>query len=130
MVRRGHPFDGMELSVYNSWRGADGQLQLRVELPNGRRRTMPASWTSLECPGEDVPRTHGRASDYLGLLKLVETLEDRCGQGRQGDGCESRAAGARSADGSLGKRAGSGSGGPGGTTGAADGAGGGSGTRR
>ena len=59
VVRRGHPFDDMELSVSNSWRSADGQLQLRVELPNGRRRTMTASWTSLEAAGENVSRTHG-----------------------------------------------------------------------
>ena len=90
MVRRGHPFDGWELAVLRRRRAADGQLQLWVELPDGRERAMPAAWTSLEAPPEDLPRSHGRASDYAALLKLVEALEQRC---RGKDGQHARAAG-------------------------------------
>ena len=56
VVRRGHPFDGWELTVVRSWRTADGQLRLWVELPDGRQRAMPASWTSLEALPDDLPR--------------------------------------------------------------------------
>ena len=83
VVRRGHPFDGWELTVLSRRRAADGQLRLWVELPDGRQRAMLASWTSLEAPPEARPGTRGRASDYAALLKLVEALEPRCG-GKEG----------------------------------------------
>ena len=38
----GHPIDGWELTVLRSYALANGQSQLRVELPIGRERAMPA----------------------------------------------------------------------------------------
>ena len=49
----------MELSVFRRWLVADGQVRLWVDLPNGRCQSVAASWTGLEAPPEDAPRTHG-----------------------------------------------------------------------
>ena len=109
VVRRGHPFDGWELAVLRCWRTADGQLRLWVELPDGRQRALPASWTSLEALPDDLPRARGRTADYAALLKLVEALEPRCrgrdAQHRRAGRDPAGSAAAPGAHGALGERA-------------------------
>ena len=63
--------------MVRSWRTADGQLRLWVELPDGRQRAIRAAWTNLEAPPDELPRPHCRAADYGILRELVEALEQR-----------------------------------------------------
>ena len=43
VVRRGHPFDGWELTVVRSWRTADGQLRPAVDTEVGTGH-LPSLW--------------------------------------------------------------------------------------
>ena len=57
-------------------RRADGRLWLQVKMPDGKRRSLPAAWTSWEAEPDDEPRTEGRLVDYHALRQLAEVLEE------------------------------------------------------
>ena len=85
-------------------RRSDGSLALWVELPDGKRKSIPAAWTSWEAPADDAPRTQGRMADYHALQKLVQVLEDaHGGEGGSGElaGVSAGAAGTRGAAGAV-----------------------------
>lgn len=64
---------------------ADGGLHLRVEMPDGARFQIPASWTTLVPVDPGFVPSRGRLCDLFALADLVETMEDRLGiAGRDG----------------------------------------------
>ena len=79
IVRPGYPFHGQEVEVRMGLRDSEGRLHLRVELADGGRREIPASWTDLEASDKELPRERLRAQDLLELARLVEFLERRHG---------------------------------------------------
>ena len=127
-MRRGHPFDGMELRVAKRFRTADGALRVRVEHPGGGSLTVPATWTHLEAPKSEEPLTRGRVRDYVALGKLLEDLDRRLEQERaDGSGVRIAAGNDRLAgvphalEERAGERPGKGGGGSGGDAGAGGG---------
>ena len=121
--RRGHPLDGVQVEVLSSKPGADGSLALRVRMPDGKLRSLPASWTDRAGPPASA---RGRLADYHALWRLAGSLE-RAHGGQAADGGQGSsaagAAGLGGAAGALGERPAGGARGPGRRAGAADGAG-------
>ena len=86
---------------------ADG-LHLRVELADGVRLQVPASWTTLDPVDPDFVPLRGRLHDMFALATLVESMEARGGvTGGDGSGAAGAAGVAgpdRSVDGISGDR--------------------------
>ena len=103
MRRFKHPFDGQELKVIERRRGGGSyhRLNLHVELPDGTRMWLPATWTSLEARDPDAPALFGQLPDFIRLRNLLDDLE-RLMEASDGPGprtvsaCASRAGRARS----------------------------------
>jgi hypothetical protein len=83
ITRPRHPLDGRELRVLGGMR-RHGARELLVELPDGSKRLVPASWTDLDpaagAEAGDGPGTLGSVADLLGLSVLVSAL---CARSRQ-----------------------------------------------
>ena len=77
IIRPRHPLHGRELRVLGRMR-RHGVRELLVEIPDGSKRLIPASWTDLgEAAGTeegDGPATLGPVTDLLGLSVLVSAL--------------------------------------------------------
>src|SRR5215467_14457249 len=76
ITRPRHPLHGRELRVLGGMR-RHGKRELLVELPDGSKRLVPASWAGLELPAGDGPGTLGSVADLLGLSVLVSALSAR-----------------------------------------------------
>ncbi len=79
MRRFRHPFDGQEVKVIERWGGGGShhRLNLHVELPDGVRMWLPATWTSLEAREPGAPELLGELPDFIRLRNLLDDLE-RC----------------------------------------------------
>ena len=122
--RHKHPYDGQEVKVVMRRHHADGGLHLRVEMPDGVRFQVPASWTTLVPVDPDVVPLRGRLCDLFALADLVGTMEDRLGiSGRDRPGMAG-VAGVAGPDRAVDGVSGACSGGPGVGVGPADGSGG------
>ena len=105
-------------------RHSEGRLHLRVALPDGGRREIPASWTDLEASGEEAPRERLRAQDLMELATLLEFLERRDGgRSKRAEADPAGTAGAGGAPAALAEPAAGSAAGAGDRAGAADGRG-------
>jgi Family of unknown function (DUF5372) len=84
ITRPGHPLHGRELRVLGRMR-RHGARELLVEIPDGSKRLIPASWTDLDraagAEEGDGPATLGPVTDLLSLSVLVSAL---CARSRSG----------------------------------------------
>ena len=66
---------------------ARGGLHLRVEMPDGARFQVPASWTTLVPVDPGFVPLRGQLRDMLALADLMDVMEGRLGiAGRDGTG--------------------------------------------
>ena len=83
LCRRGHPFDGQTIRIGNRRRReGSGRLIVEAEFADGRRRWIPARWTSLEASMPCEVALYGWLSDFVALAELVGALERREADGR------------------------------------------------
>ena len=74
-----HPFDGQEVRVVERRRGGGShyRLNLHVELPDGTRMWLSATWTSLEARDPGALELLGELPDFIRLRILRDDLERR-----------------------------------------------------
>ncbi|MYI70750.1 MAG: hypothetical protein F4103_19115 [Boseongicola sp. SB0673_bin_14] len=115
MRRFRHPFDGQEVKVIERRRGGGShhKLNLHVELPDGVRMWLPATWTSLDARDPDAPKLLGELPDFIRLRNLLDDLERRL-EATDGQGTGTVAAGASGVGATRGEVASDSSPGPGG----------------
>ena len=78
LYRRGHPFDGQEITIFRRRRReGTGKLIVEAEFPDGRRQWIPARWTNLESRIYSEVSLHGYLSDFVALAELVDALRRR-----------------------------------------------------
>ena len=123
MRRFRHPFDGQEVQVIERRRGGGSyhRLNLHVELPDGTRMWLPATWTSLEAHDPGAPELLGELPDFIRLRNLLDDLERRL-EVTDGQGSGTVAAGASGVGGARGEVAPGSAAGPGGVRAGAGGA--------
>src|SRR5262245_59417089 len=76
ITRTRHPLQGKSLRVLGKMR-RHGVVELLLELPDGSKRLIPASWTDDEgitSVGEAGVATLGSLTDLLGVCALVADL--------------------------------------------------------
>ncbi len=104
MRRFRHPFDRQEVRVIERRRGGGShhRLNLHVELPDGVRIWLPATWTSLEARDPDAPKLLGELPDFIRLRNLLDDLERRR-EATDGQGTGTVAAGSSGVGGTRGE---------------------------